>query len=327
MENNKNGIFKIGIMGAGGIANHFCEAVKLIDRCEVTAVASKSLERSGKLARKQGIAAAYDDYEELLRKQELDCVYIAVTQDAHFDLSMLCLDYRVPVLCEKAMYLNSSQAEAAFARAKDEHIFMMEAMWSRFLPHIKKAKEWIADGLIGNVTIAEAAIGFPAPRDFGNRYFSPALGGGAAYDLLVYPYEILTFLLDGGIVKTDAYAVWGESGVDYSDHVVLHYGDKIVSMDASIAGHMDEKIVICGEKGKIVMPRAHCGNEAYLYTEGVEEPVYYKDEVTKHGFVYEIEEAIRCIENGEVESPVIPHQDTMSCAAVFDLILATKPEK
>ncbi|BDF46523.1 hypothetical protein CE91St56_36460 [Lachnospiraceae bacterium] len=103
--------FKFAIMGAGNIANKFCDAVKRMEDCEVAAVASKSMDRAENFAEKNGIKAAYDSYEKMLAEEKPDCVYIAVTQDAHFALCMLCLDYKTPVLCEKAMFLNSAQAE------------------------------------------------------------------------------------------------------------------------------------------------------------------------------------------------------------------------
>ena len=134
--------FRFAVMGSGNIAKQFCDTVRSMDGCEVAAVSSKSMEKARRLADGQGIEAAYDNYEKMLIEQKPDCVYIAVTPNAHYDLSTLCLDYKVPVLCEKAMFLNSAQAEAVFARARAEKVFVMEAMWSRFLPNIKNAKKW-----------------------------------------------------------------------------------------------------------------------------------------------------------------------------------------
>ena len=141
--------FRFAIMGAGNIANKFCDAVKRMGDCEVAAVASKSMERAQGFAEKNGIKAAYDSYEKMLAEEKPDCVYIAVTQDAHYALCMLCLDYKTPVLCEKAMFLNSAQAEEVLSRAEKEKVFVMEAMWSRFLPAIKMAKQWMDEGKIG----------------------------------------------------------------------------------------------------------------------------------------------------------------------------------
>ena len=104
--------FRFAIMGAGGIANKFCDAVRLIPDCEVCAISSKSMERAESFAARHNLPAAYDSYEEMLRRERPDCVYIAVTHDAHFTLCMLCLDYDTPVLCEKSMFQNSSAVQA-----------------------------------------------------------------------------------------------------------------------------------------------------------------------------------------------------------------------
>ena len=184
--------FRWGILGAGQIAVKFCDAVKSIADCTVAAVGSKSFSRAETFARENGISRWYGDYEELLKKERPDAVYIAATSNDHYRLTMMALDYEIPVLCEKAMFQNSGQASVVFARSEKEKVFVMEAMWSRFLPAVRTAAKWLEQGRIGKVTAAEAAIGFLAPYDPSNRYFSPALGGGAALDLTVYTFELLT---------------------------------------------------------------------------------------------------------------------------------------
>lgn len=180
--------FRFAIMGAGNIAKKFYDAASSLENCCVAAVASKSMERAKAFADKYGIEKAYDSYEQMLIEEKPDCVYIATTCDSHYELSMLCLKYDTPVLCEKAMFLNSAEAREVFALAQEKKVFVMEAMWSRFLPAVNKAKEWLQAGRIGNPAYANIKIGFHAPEDPNNRYLSPKLGGGAAYDLTVYGY-------------------------------------------------------------------------------------------------------------------------------------------
>ena len=223
------------IMGAGNIANKFCDAVKRMEDCEVAAVASKSMDRAENFAEKNGIKAAYDSYEKMLAEEKPDCVYIAVTQDAHFALCMLCLDYKTPVLCEKAMFLNSAQAEEVFTRAEKEKVFVMEAMWSRFLPAVKMAKQWMEEGKIGTPSFIDTAIGFLAPVDKDNRYYSPKLGGGAAYDITVYAYELTTFMIERPAEDVQVSAVWSDTGVDISDQVTIRYPGLLASLRTSFA--------------------------------------------------------------------------------------------
>lgn len=319
------GMFKFGIMGAGKIANRFCAAVQFIDGCQVVAVSSKSKERAEEFAAKNGLPSAYDSYERMLAEEKPDCVYIAVTTDAHYELCMLCLDYRVPVLCEKAMFVNSAQAEAVFSRAKELNVFVMEAMWSRFLPAVNQAKQWLAEGLIGKPSFLDAAIGFVAPNDKSNRYYNPQLGGGAAYDITVYTYEIATYLITQPIEEVQTAALWADSGVDVVNHISIRFTDMLASLKTSFVSALDEVLVIYGDSGKIVLPRPHVAMEAFLYTAQKEIRAHYKDEETQNGFVYQIQEAIHCIQSGKIESSVVPHDLTLECARLFDRIGETRP--
>lgn len=331
--------FRFAIMGAGNIANKFCDAVKLLENCEVAAIASKSMERAAAFADKNGIERAYDSYEKMLIEVKPDCVYIAVTSDAHYELSMLCLKHSVPVLCEKAMFLNSAQAKEVFALAHQKKVFVMEAMWSRFLPAVKKAKEWVESGRIGEPVYGSIAIGFHAPEDPQNRYFNPELGGGAAYDLTVYCYEIMTWLIAWDVEVVNAAALIGKTGVDVTDHVVLRFrkvekGQKeqktavapcpyemLASCESTFLADLEDELVVYGSEGKLILPRPHFASEALLYDKDGQCAEHYRDELTKNGFVYEAAEAAACIADGRIESETVPHCLTLACAELFDRLL------
>ena len=154
--------FRFAIMGAGHIAGKFTEAARLAG-AEVAAVASKSRERAEAFATAHDIPSFYDSYAQMLAEIRPDCVYIATTPHQHFALSALCLDHRTPVLCEKAMFLSHQDAACIFSRSEAEGIFVMEAMWSKFLPALKQVKAWMDGGRIGRVTLVDFGIGFAAP--------------------------------------------------------------------------------------------------------------------------------------------------------------------
>ena len=316
--------FRFAIMGAGKIANHFCDAVKRVEGCRVTAVASKSMERAERFAAANGVSAKYDSYEQMLVQEKPDCVYIAVTPHDHYRLGMLCLEHRVPVLCEKAMFLNSGEADAFFLRARELGVFAMEAMWSRFLPALNTARGWLRDGRIGEPVMADSGIGFVAPADPQDRYMNRALGGGAAYDITVYGYELLTWMLEREVERLHVEAVRGETGVDLTEYLLLRFAGNLPAMvRCSFATNMgaEGKLVIYGTKGRIVVPNPHVAMEAQLYLNGSDEPAErFSDEATENGFVYEIAETIRCVREGRVESDVVPHRTTCDCARVFDRI-------
>jgi predicted dehydrogenase len=317
-------IFRFGIMGAGSIANKFCDGVQRIQGCTVAAVASKSAERAADFAKRHGIPKSYGSYREMLETEQLDGVYIAVLPTDHYRLSMLCLDYRVPVLCEKAMFMNSAEAEEVFRRSREQQTFVMEALWSRFLPANRKAKQWIEEGRIGKIRILDAAIGFVAPKGEENRYWNAALGGGAAHDLTVYAYELADYLMEEPLCQTEVRAVWGKTGVDMTDHVTMIYPEAVGTLVTTFEAPVQEKIEVCGEKGRIFIPHPHFADEAFLYDEKRELVEHFQDTVTENGFVYEIEEVISCVRAGKYESETVPQELTFRCARLFDSILETK---
>ena len=255
----------------------------------------------------------------MLIKELPDCVYIATTPDSHHALAMLCLEHGIPVLVEKAAFMNSAQAQEVFSLSEKKGIFVMEALWSRFLPAVKQAREWIGSGVVGKPSFAQIDIGFIAPQDAGNRYRNPKLGGGAAFDITVYAYEIARFLL-GEEKSLQASAVWGPTGVDVTDHVLLRYPELCVSLTASFDAALEERAVIYGDRGKIVIPHPHYASEAYFYPADGTGALHFEDRETENGFVYEIREAVSCIRAGKTESRTVPHSLTLDCARLFDRI-------
>lgn len=315
--------FRFAIMGAGHIARNFCDAAALVPNCRVAAVASKSLDRAKALSSEKGIPAAFDSYEDMLASQRPDCVYIATTCDSHYDLAMLCTQYGMPVLCEKAMFTTFREADDFFRFAREKGVFAMEALWSRFLPAVNMARQWLKEGRIGKAALAEMNIGFVAPPDPENRYFSPRLGGGASNDLTVYGLQILMYALNRTISEAHAVAVPAETGVDATSIVLLDMQGLPASVKSSFCASLNEGLMIYGDKGRIVVPHAHYASEAILYGQNGEETARFRDETTQNGFTYEIEEVMNCIARGALESDVVPQESTLSCAKIFDQIRAS----
>lgn len=312
--------FRFAIMGAGNIAVNFCNAVKLLDDCEIVAVSSKSMERAAKFAEKCQIPGAYDSYEQMLLEAKPDCVYIATTPDSHYALSKLCMQHHVPVLCEKAMFMNSREAKDIFEDSKNNGVFVMEAMWSRFLPAVNKAKQWMKDGVVGEINCLSMNCGCAFDREMCKRNFDPNLGGGAAFDLTVYNYELATWFFGDEIKNVSVVSLWDENGIDTFNHVTLKYEDKLAVLLSSCVTTMREELVLSGTEGKMIVPHAHFGNEVYAYDKAGNEIRHFIDEETENGFVYEIQEVVNCIRNGEIQSKMVPHDLTIRCAELFDEI-------
>ena len=316
--------FRFAIMGAGNIAGKFCDAVSRVEECEVAAVASKSMERAVDFSRRNNVPKAYDNYEEMLQKERPDCVYIATTPDSHYRLAKLCMKYKTPVLCEKAMFMNSADARDIFEESEKNRVFVMEAMWSRFLPAVQKAKNWIAEGKIGTANCLTIAVGTAFDKEKNKRNFDPKLGGGAAFDLTVYCYELATWFFGHEIEKTSISVIWDETGIDTSNHICLKYRDKAANLLASCVSVLDEKLTVSGTEGRIEIPHVHYGDEVFLFDRNGKTAEHFVDQETTNGFVYEIREVIKCIKESAVESKIVPHGETLRCAELFDRIYSEK---
>ena len=313
--------FRWVILGAGAIAEKFRDAVRRVEGCEVIGVGSRSAQRGAEFAAKHGIPAS-GSYEEMLALHP-DAAYIAARTDAHADLTRLCIAHGIPVLCEKAMFTNSAEAEEVFALAKEKGVFAMEAMWSRFLPAHVEMKRQLDAGAIGDMKFAEFNIGWRAYDGPGSRFYEPALGGGAAYDLLVYCYELAEFYLGEPEEIAGVFVNWAPTGVDETETIILRYPFGHVSLCASIGAWLTERFVLNGTKGAFTMPRPHFTDEFTLRTlDGAE--TRWHDDVTQNGFVYQVQEVVRCVREGLLESPTVPHALTIRCARLFDRINAAK---
>ncbi|MGN1019954.1 MAG: Gfo/Idh/MocA family protein [Aristaeellaceae bacterium] len=316
--------FRFAILGAGSIAGKFCRAVELTEGCRVCAVASKSLERAQAFAQRNHIDRFYDSYEALLEQEKPDCAYIAVTPNDHHRLTMLCIRHGVPVLCEKAMFQDSREAQEAFDAAARAKVFVMEAMWSRYLPALRRVRQWLEAGAIGDVVMSQCGIGFAAPEDPENRYFNPRLGGGAARDVTVYAYELTTWLIRQDIRRMSVSAVWSDTGVDVSNHIAIDFETALADLATSFVTRMEERMVIYGRKGKIVIPKPHVASEAFLYDAAGEVAEHFTDTQTRNGFTWEIGDVMRCVREGRLESDTVPWADTLDCARLFDRIDETR---
>lgn len=309
--------FQFGILGAGSIAHKFCDAVGKVDGACVAAVASKEQKRAWRFAKRHQIEDFYDNYEQLLAREDLDAIYIATTHNFHYENIMRCLEHDKPVLCEKSMVPTAAQAQEIFGLAREKNLFVMEAMWSRFLPHINQARQWIKEGRIGSLETAGCTIGFSASRDPSHRINDPALGGGAAYDIGVYAIELMTYLIDEPILEVHFMLARSETGVDKTDHITLRFPSCIASLQATTAATVREELCIYGSEGFIRIPRAHCSHSCTLYNKrGIPVKRFHKN--YGNGFVFEVRDTMRCIRAGKFESETVPHSATLQCAEVFD---------
>ncbi len=312
---------RFGIIGAGFIANKFCDAVKLTEYAEVSAVSSSREERAKAFAEKNGVPQAYGSYEKMLRNAEIDAVYIATTHNFHMDNIRLCFAYGKHVLCEKAMVLTADDAREVFRLAKEKNLFCMEAMWSNFLPPVQKAKEWITSGAIGEIQAVSAVIGFNGGGNPESRLYNPKLAGGAMYDIGVYPAEIVSYLVGEPI--EDCVGMWRPhaiTGVDERATFLLRYASCDAAIQCMLTSNAREYMIFNGSKGCIELPFGSGGFLAKRYDSRCQLTETFEGRF-ENGFVYEIEEVVRCINEGRITSDVMPPEATIRCAEIYDKIL------
>lgn len=314
-------MFKLGIVGAGGIAAKMCNAARISGTVEVAAVASKDLGRARAFAAKNGIPAFYGNYAEMLENQPLDGIYVATTHNFHHENILLCLRHGLPVLCEKPLALTEQQAREDFALAGEKGLFLMEAMWSRFLPAVQQARAWVQAGHIGTVQSASYHFGFVGRP--GTRIYDKALAGGALYDVGVYGIETLTWLVNQPLRGATATCHCNEEGVDVTDVVTLRFDACVASVHCSIGAQLPPRAEVFGSEGRIVLPPpAFDATKAVLIDNGGGEEVF--DSPHENGFVYELEHFAAGVQNGLPYSDVMPPEDTIACAAIFDTVLGTR---
>ncbi|MEG0951173.1 MAG: Gfo/Idh/MocA family oxidoreductase, partial [Niameybacter sp.] len=236
-------------------------------------------------------------------------------------IAMLCIAHHKAILCEKCFVLTEQEARTVFAAAKQEGLFVMEAMWSRFLPAIQKAKSWIQEGAIGDLELAHNIIGFKADEDPKGRILNPHLAGGAMYDIGVYAIELMTYLVDQEIQEIQSMVTRAHTDVDKVDNISIRFESCIANLQAAISIYCGTELKIYGTKGYIVIPNAHYASECMLYNQY--EQVEHFVAPTTNGFRYQVQEVVDCLRNGQLESSIMPHDATIQCAAIFDQCLGT----
>ena len=310
--------FRFGIMGAGNIASRFCDAVNRVDGVKVAAVSSKSRERAENFAEKNNVGKWYCGYEKMLEEEELDAVYVATTNNFHYSDCIMAIEHGIPVLCEKPLMMSRKEAEEVFDLAKKKNVFVMEGMWSRFIPCVQKAHEWINEGRIGTIKVASYLGGINAPPE--HRIYVPELGGGAMWDLMVYPFEIVTYLVNQKLIGYKFSIRWMNKDIDETDSMILSFEECDATIQCSLHTRIPSPSGFYGTEGYIRMEKTHMASEVELFDESFNLVDSFSSPLS-NGFEYELMEVVKCVRNGEIESSIMPWKDTLLSAEAFDTCL------
>jgi predicted dehydrogenase len=304
MENKK---IRWGILGAGNIAKDFVRDFPLLQNAELIAIAASDKERAKAFATAHNIPLAYT-YEELYNSTEIDAVYIATTHNFHFEQSMQCMQHGKAVLCEKPITINDTEFKKMAALSKEKNIFLMEAMWTYFLPAIQKVQQWVAEGKIGKLKVIQADFSFAVPKNLEGRMYNPNLAGGALLDLGVYPVAVATLFANGKPNSIAASGVLTETGVDATTSMLLNYGEIIATLTTSMVARMTNKLRLFGETGHIEISDFWRAYDCKLFDKDFALVESFDDEIKSHGFIYQMQHATDRMLNNEIESDIIPHK-------------------
>ncbi len=311
-----------GIVGCGGIANKFLTSSLDVDNVKVVAVASNTPGKAEAFAKKYNIEKFYTDYASLLANPDVDAVYIATTHNFHYKNAKQVLEAGKHILCEKPFTVNSRELRSLISIAKSENLFMMEAMWTRFLPAIVQLRKWIEDGEIGEIKHIKASFGFSCPFDPSSRLYNIDLAGGALLDAGIYPLSFTNMLLKERPVEIKAIAEIGETGVDEQSSYILKYRNGAMGiLNSAVNTPMPSSAEILGKKGRIFIPQQFLSaTEVILEKEGCEPITRIFNFDPPKGFKFEIQAATDSILNGEKENKIMPLTDSLQLIEIIDEI-------
>lgn len=310
---------KWGIVGPGKIATDFTEDLKLVQDAEVTAVASRNLERAQKFAHQFDIPNAFGSYDELFNSDAVDIVYVATPHNFHKDLAIEAIKSGKHVLCEKPLGISRAEVEEIVAAAKAKKVFMMEGLWSRFNPSVQKAKQMVDDGTIGDVGYLHADFAFYAlDRGLDSRLLNPDLASGSLLDIGIYPI-FLAYLILGMPNEIMATSNFHDNGTELQTSMIFHYDTAQAVLYSGLTGDSKMEAEISGSKGEIfIHPRWHEADGCHL---AKDDKIQQFDLPRQgNGFVYEIEEVHQCLKAKKLESDLWSHQNSLDVAELLDTI-------
>ncbi|MEM6814166.1 MAG: Gfo/Idh/MocA family oxidoreductase [Bacteroidota bacterium] len=310
---------KWGILGLGKIATKFAQDLQLSDTSILQGVASRDLVKAQEFGEKFSAVRHYGSYEALADDPDVDAIYIATPHVFHFENTMMCLKHGKAVLCEKPMGINTLQVQAMVEEARSRNLFLMEGMWTRFIPATEKLMELQVSKAIGDVQYLTADFGFKAPYDPEGRLFNKQLGGGSLLDVGIYP--IYLSLLTLGVPKDiKAMARMTDTGVDGYCSMLLDYDNRAqANLASSILADTPVEAFIYGSEGKIKVHRSfHHSNKVSVYKSGNEE--VFEIPYQGNGYYHEIEAVNGCLANGDTESSKFPLQSSLNLMAIIDQV-------
>ena len=312
-----------GILGTGTIAHKFATGLKDARDTQLLAVGSRSQAGADRFGDAFGVPRRYASYEALVSDPDIDVIYVATPHPMHHDAMRLCLDAGKPVLCEKPFTVNALDARDVIDTARRRDLFLMEAMWTRYLPAMARFRELIANGAIGDPLLLTADFGFRVENpDPASRLFNVQLGGGALLDVGVYVVSLASMIF-GAPSGASGIPQVGATGVDELTAITLTYdGGRMAQLNCAIRVSTATEATLYGTDGFLKLESPWFSASRLTLVRPDDAPETLDLPYRGNGYPHEAEEVGRCLREGLRESPTMPLDETLQIVATMDAIRA-----
>ena len=313
----QDGLLRIGIVGAGWIAEKAAITLNGLDSCEAYAIASRSLEKATAFAEKWKMRKAYGSYAELIADKDVDLVYVATPHSHHYDVTRQALMAGKPCLVEKAFMANYRQAKAIVDLSRERKVFLAEAIWTRYQPVVKMMRDLIDSGRIGTPRLVTATLGYSMGDK--PRIMRPDLCGGALLDLGVYALNFVRMFFDADIVSMESQCVKSATGMDLTNAISLVLSDGVLCNLQSSAACVGDNIgVIAGTEGNLIIDNIN--NPQQITVNGPDrtyiETIRVPQQIT--GYEYQFLACRQALIDGLLEPREMPLEETLYIMELMD---------
>lgn len=311
-----------GIVSTGRIAHQFVQDFAYVEQGEIVSVTSRTAENAQAFAAEYDIDTIHPTCEALCEDPNVDAIYIATPHTFHVDNTLAAVAAGKAVLCEKPITINSADCSRIATAARDCSVYVMEAMWTWFLPAIREAKRWVDEGRIGQLVQIKVDFGYPQlPYSPDRREYDARLGGGALLEMGIYPVALLWLMLGRQPRTLNVVSRHAPNGVEDDVTAILDYGGCIASIGTSFRCKLQNWAYLVGEDGYIAIPDFWRASECFLF-ELDERKDQFSDERSSNGLNYEIQAVIDDLLEGKIESSVVSLDDSLAFQRTMELIRA-----
>lgn len=308
---------KLGIIGTGWIAEKMAITIAGMPEVEAYAVASRDLSKAKRFAGNWNFTHAYGSYEEMVNDEQVELVYIATPHSHHYEHARMCILKNKPVLCEKAFTATAPQAEEILRLAKEKQVFVAEAIWTRYMPLSQTINKLLESGIIGEPKILSANLGYPIWQK--ERMLKPELAGGALLDLGVYPINFASMAFGTDIKEITSTCTKVDTGMDAQESMTFVYADgKMAVLHSSMLAKTDRQGIISGTRGHLIVENCNNPQCVRVMDEDYQQIAQYNAPKQITGYEYQVYACIEALKNGWIESPYMPHAETLRIMHLMD---------